>query len=188
MWTHSCMWVSSFIKNILEYANESKDVSSPCAVLSVQPRLLLATNKARSETDGRGEGLLNPLVHPIGLQVVPCLHILLAGPPRRTVTGLIKGTWSSPDAGVPYYDDKGSAGQLVDIGPTRHPPPLLWAVWPEDLDAGCHNAPTTTCRSSIKTTSSKWCRSALTSPSQGVNRLYMLWYVWKLWHTLLLVA
>ena len=51
--------------------------------------------------------------------------------------------WSSPDAGVPYYNDEGRMmgslwRRLVDIGGTRHPPPLLWAVWPEDLDTGCH--------------------------------------------------
>ena len=29
--------------------------------------------------------------------------------------------------------------QLVDIGGTRHPPPLFWAAWPEELDPGCHS-------------------------------------------------
>ena len=81
----------------------------------------------------------------IGSRVVPRLHVLLARPPRRTITGLIKGTWSSPDNLVfspCHYDDEGSVmgslwHRLVDIGGIWHPPPLLWAIWPEDLDAGC---------------------------------------------------
>ena len=44
------------------------------------------------------------------------------------------------------------------------------------------HAPTTTCRSLIKTTSSKWCPSALTSPSRSAHRLYGV-YVRKPWYT-----
>ena len=76
-------------------------------------------------------------------RVVPRLHVLLARPLRRTINGLIKGTWSSSDAGVADSADEGSAmgslwRRLVDIGGTQHPLPLLWAVWPEDSDPGCH--------------------------------------------------